>query len=246
MMFARSGADAVYCRFLTGDLPKFMRHVAPVLDGMSVTLPHKQRMVRYLEVKGPGVEETGAVNTVVRKDGRLIGYNADAPAALDAIERVCSVAGRSLLVIGSGGAARAVVAEARRRGAQVAVAGRTDDRARGLARIMGAGWVPWERIKRARGRMADIVVNTTPVGMAPRVDASPVPRAITTRIVAVDAIYNPPVTRFLKEARARGSRIVSGMEWFIAQAVWQSHAFGVARPDEALMRRVFTRRMRGT
>jgi 3-dehydroquinate dehydratase/shikimate dehydrogenase len=240
--FERSGVNAVYCRFLTTDLRKFVRYIAPALNGMSVTIPHKERMVRYLDIMDPRVRATGAVNTVLRRRGRMIGSNTDAAAALDTIEKVSKVSGRALLVVGAGGAARAVAYEARIRGAAVTVAGRTDDRARALARELRVAWIPWERLRRARGRVADIIVNTTPVGMAPHTGKSAVPRGICGGIVAADAIYNPPLTRFLREARALGSRTVSGMEWFIAQALLQSRAFGVARPDRALMRRIFETR----
>ncbi len=242
--FERSGVNAVYCRFLTTDLRKFVRYIAPVLNGMSVTIPHKERMVRYLDIMDSRVRGTGAVNTVLCRKGELIGSNTDTAAALDTIEKVAKVSGRALLVVGAGGAARAVAYEARIRGAAVTVAGRTDARARVLARQLRVAWIPWESLRHARGRVADIVVNTTPVGMAPHTGKSAVPRGICRGIVAADAIYNPPLTRFLREARARGSRTVSGMEWFIAQALLQSRAFGVAEPDRALMRRIVETRSR--
>jgi 3-dehydroquinate dehydratase / shikimate dehydrogenase len=242
--FERSGVNAVYCRFLTTDLRKFVRHVAPILHGMSVTIPHKERMVRYLDTMDSRVRATGAVNTVLCRKGRLIGSNTDAAAALDTIEKASKVSGRTVLVVGAGGAARAVAYEARVRGAAVTVAGRTDARVRALARQLRVSWIPWDRFRHARGRVADIVVNTTPVGMAPQTGKSAVPRGICRGIVAVDAIYNPPLTRFLREARAMGSRTVSGMEWFIAQALLQSRAFGVEHPDGALMRRIFEIRSR--
>jgi 3-dehydroquinate dehydratase/shikimate dehydrogenase len=244
--FERSGVNAVYCRFLTIDLWRFIRHIAPILHGMSVTIPHKERMVRYLDGMDLRVRATGAVNTVVRRKGRLIGSNTDAAAALETIEHVSKVAGRTVLVVGAGGAARAVAHEARVRGAAVTVAGRTDARARALARQLRVAWMPWESLRRAPGKVADIVVNTTPVGMAPHTGKSAVPRRICGGIIAADAIYNPPLTRFLRDARAMGSRTVSGMEWFIAQALLQSRAFGVARPDRTLMRRIFETRSRNS
>jgi 3-dehydroquinate dehydratase / shikimate dehydrogenase len=242
--FERSQVNAVYCRFLTTDLGKFVRHIAPVLHGMSVTIPHKERMVRYLDLRDSRVRATGAVNTVLCRRGLLAGSNTDAAAALETIEKVLRVSGKAVMVVGAGGAARAVAYEARVRGAAVTVAGRTDARARALARQLRVSWIPWDRFRRARGRVADVVVNTTPVGMAPHTRKSAVPRAICGGIVAADAIYNPPLTRFLREARAMGSRTVSGMEWFIAQALLQSRAFGVPEPDRALMRRIFERRWR--
>ena len=105
--------------------------------------------------------------------------------------------------------------------------------------------MPWEHLWRARGKVADIVVNTTPAGMVPQTGTSAVPRGICLRgVIAVDAVYNPPFTRFLREARAMGSRTVSGTEWFVAQALLQSRAFGVPQPDRVLMRKIFEMRSR--
>jgi len=239
--FRKAGLNAVYCRFRTQNLRAFMRHIAPDLEGLSVTIPFKETVIRYLARTDRSAREIGASNTVFRRNGKLVGTNTDAPAALESIERAISARGKRFLIVGAGGAARAVAYEARRRGADVRVTNRTDARSRILARRMKVSWLPWKEFKNGRRGIADVIVNATSVGMVPDVGRSVVPKRLVCGIVAVDAVYNPPVTRFLIDARRSGSRVVSGMDWFLNQAVRQAKVFGVRRPDPLLMLRTLRR-----
>jgi shikimate 5-dehydrogenase len=111
---------------------------------------------------------------------------------------------------------------------------------------MKVSWLPWKEFKNGRRGIADVIVNTTSVGMVPDVGRSVVPKRLVCGIVAVDAVYNPPVTRFLIDARRSGSRVVSGMDWFLNQAVRQAKVFGVRRPDPLLMLRTLRRHTSAT
>jgi 3-dehydroquinate dehydratase/shikimate dehydrogenase len=233
--------NGVYCRFPVVNLGRFMKSVGGILKGFSVTLPWKEAIVNHLDRVDPIARRIGAVNTVVRRSNGLWGTNTDAPGALDAIEGVVRVAGKRVLVIGGGGAARAIVFEAQRRGAHVIVANRTGKKAKRLAAEYGCVSVPMKDLRKAT---FDVLVNATAVGMAPDTGKSPVPATILRRgTVVFDAVYNPPITRLLREARDRGGRIITGIEMYLNQAARQSRLFTGRRPDIAKMRSLLLRHL---
>jgi 3-dehydroquinate dehydratase / shikimate dehydrogenase len=234
-LFHRAEKNAVYCRFSVGDLRKFMTEMAPLLHGFSVTIPHKEDILHFLDRVERGARPIGAVNTVIRRAGKFIGSNTDAGAALDAIETVDRVRGKTVLVIGAGGAARAIAYEARRRGARLLVANRTMERARRFVRDFSAELVPMETLSSVA---FDILVNATSVGMTPEIDATPVPANILKGKMVFDVVYSPPTTRLLREASAAGATIVPGTEMYLRQAAKQSRLFVGAPPDLDVMRTI--------
>jgi len=227
--------DAVYCRFLVENLGRFMKEVAPILHGFSVTIPFKETIIPHLTRVDRAARPIKAVNTVVRKKGGYWGTNSDAPGALDAIESVRSVRGRTILVVGAGGTARAIAYEAMRRGAAVIISNRSERKGKRLAREFGMGFLPLEEIGEAD---FDILVNATPVGMVPEIDRSPVPSGVLREGVVFDAVYNPPVTKLLKDAAASGATVVGGTEMFLNQAAIQSLLFTGRAPNLPAMRGV--------
>jgi 3-dehydroquinate dehydratase/shikimate dehydrogenase len=241
-LFRAAGADAVYCRFDVRDLGRFMRRVAPMMQGLSVTLPHKQQIMRHLSRIDPAAKAIGAVNTVVRRGKGFVGVNTDAPGALDAIERVVPVAERTVLILGAGGAARAIAFEALRRGAKVILCSRKASRARALAAELNATAVSMNTLP---DTAFDILVNATPVGMAPHANRSPVPTGILGGKVVFDAVYTPSVTRLLKEALAQGAKIVPGTEMYLNQAAMQSRLYAGVVPDRRLMKRLLDAQPQG-
>lgn len=234
-LFEVSGKNAVYCRFLVKDLARFMKEMAPCARGFSVTIPHKQSMMKYAGSIDPAARAIGAVNTLLLKRDGWWGTNTDAPAALDAIERVTPVQEKTILLLGAGGAARAIAYEAKGRGATVLIANRRPGRARALAREFGLEFVRWENRGRTR---CDIIVNATPVGMAPAVDLSPVsPRFLKGKIV-FDAVYTPPMTRLLRDAVRAGARIIPGTNMYVNQAARQFRLYTGVPADAAMMKKV--------
>ena len=228
------GMNAVYCRLLVNDLAQFMDRVAPMTSGFSVTIPHKEAMLRFIQACDDRAARAGAVNTVLRRGGTFWGTNCDGIGALRAIERVAPVRGKVLLILGSGGTARAIASEAHRRGAEVIIAGRSMNRARALARELDLRAVPMEEA----GEMDfHILANATPVGMAPNVKATPIKAHHLRNKVVFDAVYNPAETKLLREARRLGARTVSGTEMFLNQAAIQFELFTGCRADRTVMRR---------
>jgi 3-dehydroquinate dehydratase / shikimate dehydrogenase len=212
--------DAVYVPVLVRDLRDFISAIGPLgISGFSVTLPHKEAILRYLDDCDPLAAEIGAVNTVVvRGGGKLYGYNTDYVGVLRALERRLPLAGSSVLVLGAGGSARAVAFALARAGANVCVCARRIARARALARDVGGEAI--ER-RRLRAEFFDAIVNTTPVGMLPRVSESPLLAAELNCRLVFDLIYRPRVTKLLRLAASRGIETVSGLEMFVAQGTAQ-------------------------
>jgi 3-dehydroquinate dehydratase/shikimate dehydrogenase len=216
--------DAVYLPFLVnpGHLRDFMTLAGKLpLGGFSVTIPHKQRIVRYLDIIDPLARRIGAVNTVWRKAGKWRGTNTDVPGVLGPLRKRVRLAGASVLIAGNGGAARGAAFALSDAGARVSIIGRNPDRVRALARLTGAEALTDNIIPR---RPFDVFINATPLGMFPHPDAAFFPGEIPARIV-FDMVYNPLETLLLRNARQQGLETVPGMEMFVEQAAHQFEIF---------------------
>uniref|UniRef100_A0A7C4VS43 Shikimate dehydrogenase (NADP(+)) n=1 Tax=Desulfatirhabdium butyrativorans TaxID=340467 RepID=A0A7C4VS43_9BACT len=223
--FESLGISSVYLGFRVTDIRSGMDAVRGLgIHGVSITVPHKETVIPYLDEIDPLAARIGAVNTVIHRDGKLLGFNTDASGAIEALRAAADPAGASVLLIGAGGAARAVGTALVEEGALVAVTNRHEERGLGLCRdLSGSRWVPLDRIDREG---FDIVIQTTPVGMWPHFGESPVsPSLFREGMVAMDIVYVPEETRFLQEARACGCRIVFGTEMFLNQAAAQFRLF---------------------
>jgi len=242
------GFDGVYVPLLVDDMEKFLQAFSdPTFAGFSVTIPHKEAALACADTVDPVAASIGAVNTLVRQsDGGLSAYNTDWEAAINAIEEAVGgsegLKGKTVVVLGAGGAGKAIAFGAAERGAKVIVANRNVERAAKLVKdLEGAEAVSLEKV--ARGEVfGDVIANTTSVGMHPMEDDSPVDsEALKNYEVAFDAIYTPMVTRLLREAGEAGCTVVSGLEMFVGQAVKQfEHFTGKAATPEVveLMRQV--------
>jgi len=212
--------DTVFLPFLVHDLRDFLLSVKPLgIAGFSVTLPHKQAILRHLNDCDPMAVAIGAVNTVVvRGDGKLYGYNTDYVGVLRALERRIPLRGTRALIFGAGGAARAVAFALAESGASVCVCARRAQAAKALARAVGGEVVERPRLQR---EFFDAIVNATPLGMHPAVGRSPLAaRELNCRLV-FDLIYRPRVTKLMQLAALRGIETVSGVEMFVAQGTAQ-------------------------
>jgi len=235
--------DAVYLPFLVKELPDFLKAVPEFgVRGFSVTLPHKQAILRYLGECEPLAAEIGAVNTVVvRGDGSLYGSNTDYVGVLRSLQKHLSLRGSRILIFGAGGAARAAAFALSRAGARVAVCSRRDSQARSLARAVGGEALPRRAL---RTETFDALLNATPVGMYPRFGISPLsPGEIHCRIV-MDLVYRPERTKLLRLAARRGCRVVPGLEMFLAQGIAQWEIWTGRHAPEAAMRRAVISQLR--
>lgn len=249
--FSAAGLDAVYLPLrVEAGAEAFRRFMdallaRPWLDwrGLSVTIPHKENALAY--VGRDRCEELacriGAINTIaIDTSGSCRGFNTDYAAALDALCSAMGVgrrdlAGRRVAVLGAGGAARAIVAGLRYGGAEVEIYSRTVSRAEALAGEFSCRAAGMEAVHRTA---AEIVINCTPVGMHPEVDASPMEDFPPSVEVVFETIYNPIRTRLLRHAERRGLKTVSGMDMFVNQGAAQFEAWTAKPAPRDVMRRV--------
>ena len=209
--------------------------------GLSVTIPHKESVVRHCTRIDGAVKGIGAVNTIIfADDGSVLGYNTDYRAAASCLDhklgteaRSMPLAGHTALVLGSGGAARALAFGLKRRGADVVIAGRTFKRAEQLANDLDCRAVKWKQRYNVK---AEVIINATPVGMHPNVDETPYEKThLKPSMLVFDTVYNPGQTLLFKEARERRCRVISGMEMFVGQAALQFSLFTDAEPPIDVM-----------
>jgi 3-dehydroquinate dehydratase / shikimate dehydrogenase len=233
--------NAVYLPFRVPDLGDFMASIEAIaIRGFSVTIPHKEKILAYLDGCDPLAERIGAVNTVVvGGGGKLYGYNTDYIGVLSALDRRMRLKGSRVLIVGAGGAARAVAFALAQAGASVWITARRHRRAGSLAKSVGG-----QAIRRAQlpNQTFDAIVNATPVGMHPLVDESPLNANELNCKLLFDTIYRPHRTKLMKLAEKRGVETVSGLEMFLAQggAQWEIWT-GERAPVRAMRRAVLAR-----
>jgi 3-dehydroquinate dehydratase/shikimate dehydrogenase len=226
--------DAVYLPFLVhpGQLKDFFVMAGELpLAGFSVTIPHKQKIIRYLDAVDPVARRIGAVNTVWRKAGKWRGTNTDAPGVTTPLERHLRLNKSSILVVGNGGAARGAVFALAAAGSKVAITGRNLDRVRALASMCDAE--PLSR-EQASGRNFDALVHATPLGMAPNTEKCFFDGRIPSRLV-FDMVYTPRDTMLLRKAKAQGAEVIHGLEMFLEQAARQFEIWTGERAPRAVM-----------
>lgn len=237
--FRALGIDAVFLAFDVppGDLEAALAGARALgIRQLAVSLPHKREVIDFLDEIDPVAEAVGAVNTVTFQKGRLLGANTDWLGARRALERETSIRGSQAVVLGAGGAARAVVYALQESGACVTVLNRTESRARDLASELGAA--ASGSLKSLGDTPHDILVNTTSVGL--RSDTSPVAaNALRPGTVVMDAVYEPGDTRLLRDARAAEARTVEGKWMLVHQAGEQLRIWTGQQPPLDVMAHAF-------
>jgi 3-dehydroquinate dehydratase / shikimate dehydrogenase len=237
--FRAGRMNAVYVPFLVRDLRDFLGAIEPLgIAGFSITLPHKQAILRYLDCCDPIAAEMGAVNTVAVRQGKLYGYNTDSIGVLRALQPRLRLRGSRVLIVGAGGAARAAAFAVAQAGAAVFICARRGARAAKLTKAVGGETVRRADLRRMR---FDAIVNSTPIGMHPFTQDSPLEaRDLNCRLV-FDIIYRPRQTRLLQLAARRGIETVSGIEMFVAQGIAQWEIWTGRRAPASIMRRAAIR-----
>jgi len=236
--FWQTGYSGLYVALRVQDIGAAIGGIRSLgIRGASITIPHKVTALDHLDVPDDAVLRIGAVNTLVNDRGTIRGYNSDAPGAVRALTDKSRVDGRHAVIVGAGGAARAVAYGLLGAGARVTVVNRGRRRGEGLASDLGVDFVPLEEVERLHG---EILINTTPVGMSPSIDRMPVPPGcLKPGMVVMDVIYNPVRTRLLETAAACGCLVVDGVEMFVYQGAIQfEHWTGLKAPLETMRQAV--------
>ncbi|MBN1188916.1 MAG: shikimate dehydrogenase [Dehalococcoidales bacterium] len=227
--FSRLGLDFVYLAFRVKkeDLERVADSMRVLgIRGINVTMPHKIAVIPFLDEVDDLAAKIGAVNTVVNENGVLKGYNTDASGFLRMLSTAdITIENKRVLVLGAGGACRAVACVLAERGAEITIINRSFAPAVELA-----AWISREAHRKvdvldlSTGNMesclkkADILVNTTSVGMSPVSNETLVPeKLLRSGLSVVDIIYNPIRTRLLQEAENKGAKVISGLEMLVQQ-----------------------------
>ncbi|HEX7475607.1 MAG TPA: shikimate dehydrogenase [Dehalococcoidales bacterium] len=227
--FLAAGLDFVYLPFMVKSegLEQALEGMRGLnIAGLNVTIPHKVRIIPLLDEIDMLVENLGAVNTVVNEDGNLKGYNTDAAGFISSMTaEEINPQGKRIVVLGAGGAARAIAFILTDKGADVTIINRHLKPAQELAgHLAGRFRREITSLELNPGNLktaldgADILVNTTAAGMSPNVEDTLVPaRLLKKSLIVFDIIYNPLKTRLLKEAEKKGARVMSGLEMLVRQ-----------------------------
>jgi 3-dehydroquinate dehydratase/shikimate dehydrogenase len=226
--------DAVYLPFLVQ--PPQIKDFLALADklpiaGFSVTIPHKQKVMRYLDIVDPLARRIGAVNTVWKRAGKWRGSNTDAEAVIIPLSKRLRLSKSTVLLAGNGGAARGAAFGLVDSGAQVSIVGRNPDRVRSLAKACGAEPLLREQ---AEGRTFDALVHATPLGMFPHCNECFFQNKIPAGLV-FDMVYNPRETELTKRAASQGSEVIGGLQMFLEQASQQFEIWtGESAPRSAM------------
>lgn len=216
--------------------------------GFNVTIPHKLGIIDYLDEIDPYAKAIGAVNTVEIKEGRLKGYNTDGPGFFQGLSNVYErdLIDADVLVIGAGGAARAIVKTLLMNGvSKVSVVNRTVLKAYGLLEGSKGSAYTFSEIE---GNLSiyDIIVNTTPIGMYPEIGNLPLNTdSLQPHTTLIDIIYNPLMTEFLSQGKEKGCVVQNGVPMFVYQAALAFKQWTGLDPDIALMEEIIKKKLGG-
>jgi shikimate dehydrogenase len=249
--FEASGINAVYIPFEVKDAASFIRRMVNPrtreikwkLRGLSVTAPHKSILMEQLDWIEPTAQEIGAINTLVVEDDVLRGYNTDAAALIAPLrEKGVTLSDARCAVIGAGGAARTALWSLQREGARLTLFVRDVEKAEPIAEKFGVDCL---QLEGAKFEGFDLVVNATPLGtLGLREDETPVlANQLRGARLVYDLVYNPPKTRFMREACEAGCETLGGLEMLVAQAaeqfkLWTGKAAPVSVMMEAALRKL--------
>ncbi len=237
--------NAVYLAFDVTDIDSAVGGIRSLgIKGLSVTIPHKVTVMGLIDEVDPVATQIGAVNTIVNRQGHLYGANTDWIGAVKALEEQTKLAGKKVLVIGAGGSSRAVCTGLVHQGSQVHIANRTEEKAERIAQALGCSWSGLDNLQDIQ---AQILINTTSVGMEPDIDKLPVPEDILERYdIVMDIVYAPIDTMLLQKARAAGCKTINGLRMLLLQAVAQFEMWTGSQAPMEVMEHVLSQKMAHT
>jgi shikimate dehydrogenase len=217
------------------------------IRGLNVTIPHKEKIIPFLDELTPTAESIGAVNTIFLKEGKLTGENTDAAGFLADLKQKTglSIPGQSpsALILGAGGSARAIVYALNTDGWKVTIAARRIDQAEEVARnYKNVESVEFDE-RTFKNINPQLIVNTTPIGMVPVIDRSPWPDLpIPQNTIVYDLVYNPRETKLVKDARAQGLSAFTGIGMLIEQAAQAFEIWTGYRPSRSVLEKAVDQR----
>lgn len=218
--FEKLNIDAIYLKFKVNKLKEFINYFRKLnIGGFSVTIPHKIEVMQYLDSIEKKAKAIGAVNTIVVRNKKLIGYNTDCDGAIIALKEKIKLNDNNIVVLGAGGSARAITYGLKEEGANITILNRNLDNAKRIADYFNCEYGSLNELKNIE---YGVLINTTPVGMHPNINASLVPENLFKKdTIVFDIVFNPYKTKFLKEAEKKGCIVIPGIKMLINGAMLQ-------------------------
>lgn len=241
--FKKQKVNAVYVLFKVTNLKDFIKGFKKIINGFSVTIPHKITAMKYLDSIEKSAKKIRAINTILNKKGRLYGYNTDCIGAIRALETKTRIKNKKILLVGAGGAARAIATGLKNKGAKIIILNRTTDKAKKIAKELDYEYKPLSALKEAiKGQ--DIIINTTSVGMYPKTDKTIIPKKLLKKVIVMDIVYNPLKTKLIKDAEKNKCKTILGIEMFVEQAAEQFKLFTGKKAPKQLMRKLVEKQLK--
>ena len=208
------------CRYMAFEIEELEKTVDGLKEmdvaGFNVTMPFKQSIIKQLDKINEHAKKIHAVNTVVNRNGKFVGYNTDGVGAVNALKKVTKIKGREVLLFGAGGAGRAIAFALQKEKAKITISEKTASKGKALAKEVKGKFVP---LSNAIKTNPDIIINATPAGMKPNINSSVIPKEfLRKQMVVFDIVYNPLETKLLKDAKAKGCKTINGVEMLLEQA----------------------------
>ena len=218
--FAHIGYNGVYLAFNVKQVSSAIAGIKGLgIKGVSVTIPHKLTVMEFLDEIDESAVKIGAVNTIINRQGKLYGSNTDYLGATNALLEKTSIKDKNVIMIGAGGAARAIGYGILSEGGRLKIVNILEDEGKQLARDLDVEYYPLQDYKDYN---CQILINATPIGMSPNIDEMPIKKEYLQKdMVVMDVVYNPLKTRLLKEAEDIGCITISGVSMFVYQGVAQ-------------------------
>ncbi len=213
----------VGCKVDVNDIDDFIKGVRVMkIQGISCTMPHKIAVMPYLDEINEVAKKIGAVNTIVNDNGKLIGYNTDWLGIITPLEKITTIKNKRVALIGAGGAARAAAYAVTSKGANLTIYNRTLEKAQKLVEIFGGTAFRLDGLNNITN--ADIIINTTSVGLKNKNETILPKKFITKNQILFDAVYGNE-TQFLRDAKEKGTQTIAGVEMLLCQGVEQFKLF---------------------
>ena len=215
------------------------------IKGINVTLPFKQKIMKYLDDIDPIAQKIGAVNAIKNNDGNLIGRNTDAEGVMKTfLDAGYSISGKNILLLGAGGTARAIAYIMAKEANKIVIANRTEKRAKKLANELKKyfntiieGKNNSASVLKEESKKTDILINTTPVGMYPNVQLSPIhAEFLHEDLIVYDVVYNPLETKLIKDAAEKGCKTIGGLDMLVNQGALAFEWWTNRKPNVNLMK----------
>jgi shikimate dehydrogenase len=255
--FAACGLNWAYVAYRVSELKQAIEGIRALgIRGVSVTIPHKVAVMPLLDTVDEAARTIGSINTIVNTDGHLAGYNSDGEGALQALRNTgADPAGKRVVILGSGGAARAIAVSMVLKAppAKLTILGDVENEVRTLCSdsaqrgaVAVAGEILTNKSLSSALHDCEILIHATPIGMHPNPDQSLVPAQLLQKnLVVFDIVYNPLKTRLLLDAERAGCAVISGIEMFLNQAAIQFKLWTGQEAPRQIMREVLQNAFRG-